>query len=82
VNDVSPGLSVGLAGSSVLFTYPRVANRGFDLQSTTDFAGNTWQSLDVIENRPFFSASNTVVTVPDLMTNAAVKSYRLRVYEP
>jgi len=82
VNDVSPGLSVGLAGSSVLFTYPRVANRGFDLQSTTDFAGNTWQSLDVIENRPFFSASNTVVTVPDLMTNAAVKFYRLRVYEP
>ena len=82
-NEVWPGLSAQLSGGSVLVTYPRVANRGFDLQYTANLGNsNTWRSLDMVENRPFFGASNTVVTLSDLITNAPAKFYRIRVYEP
>jgi len=63
--------------------YPRIANRGFEVQWTTNPLNvNSWQFLNVPENRPFFAAVNGQARVPDGVTNAAAKHYRVRVFEP
>ncbi|MDA0577157.1 MAG: PQQ-dependent sugar dehydrogenase [Verrucomicrobia bacterium] len=63
--------------------YDRLANRGFDVQVTTNLVDGAWQSLDVPENIPFFSAVDGTARVPDPgATNQAASYYRVRVYEP
>ena len=76
------GPAISRAGDSVRVTYPRVANRGFEVQYVTNLVNsNSWQALDVPKNRPFFGATNLDFVVPDVVTNTP-KYYRLRVYEP
>jgi glucose/arabinose dehydrogenase/mono/diheme cytochrome c family protein len=70
-------------GSLAQIVFPQLANRGFEVQSTFNLADATsWRPLDVFENRPFFSATNRIGLVGDITTNAAVKFYRVRVFEP
>ena len=78
-----PGATVERTGTSVVVTYPRVANRGFEVQSATNLSASpSWEALNVAENHPYFAASNSVVNVPDSISNAPSKYYRVRVYEP
>ena len=82
-SDVWGDAGIERSSNSLLITYPRVANRGFEVQWTTNlFNTNSWQPLNVPENRPFFAATNGPASVPDLITNTPAKFYRLRVFEP
>ena len=77
------GVSIQHNGNGVQVVLPRVAGRGFEVQWTADlFDTNSWRALDVPENRPFFSATGQTSLVPDLVTNAPARYYRIRVYEP
>jgi glucose/arabinose dehydrogenase/mono/diheme cytochrome c family protein len=63
--------------------FERIANRGFDVQASTNLVDGAWQSLDVPENSPFFGASTEPAVVPDPASgNLAERYYRVRVYEP
>ncbi len=77
------GIGIERAGSLVEIVYPRVANRGFEVQTTTNiFNSNSWQFLNVPQNRPFFGATNAEARVPDGVTNGPARYYRARVFEP
>ena len=63
--------------------YPRIANRGFDVQVTTNLIDGSWASLDEPANAPFFSIATQPATVADSTgTNRADSFYRVNVYEP
>src|SRR5262249_20710706 len=62
--------------------FPQIANRGFEVQVTTNlFDPASWQALDTPANRPFFAATNFEAVVEDTITNAPMKYYRVRVFE-
>jgi glucose/arabinose dehydrogenase/mono/diheme cytochrome c family protein len=64
-------------------TFSQIANRGFEVQSTTNlFSASSWSPVDVTGNEPFFSISNRSASVSDLISNSTSKFYRLRVFEP
>jgi hypothetical protein len=68
---------------AVEITYPQTANRGFEVQYATNLTGSIfWSPLDVAGNQPFLSASNRTAMVEDIISTNAVRSYRVRVYEP
>jgi hypothetical protein len=70
-------------GAQAEIVLPRVANRGFEAQWTTNLSSSaTWQFLHVPANRPFFSVSNQVSRVPVVLSNGPAEFYRVRVYEP
>jgi hypothetical protein len=76
-------IQVERSGEQIEVIYPRVAKRGFEVQWTTDLGSNaSWQFLNIPENRPFFSSTNGATRVPDVITNAQTKFYRVRVYAP
>lgn len=63
--------------------YPRVANRGFDVQMSTNLLDGAWQSLDVPENSPFYSSTPATAIIPDPASSNRTESfYRIRIYEP
>jgi glucose/arabinose dehydrogenase/mono/diheme cytochrome c family protein len=69
--------------SFVQIVLPRVANRGFEVQYSTNLSNpSAWRFLDVPENRPIISATNGLTRVPDVLSNAPAKYYRARVFEP
>ena len=77
------GISLRLAGDVAQVRFPRIANRGFEVQWTTNlFDPSSWQSLDVPGNRPIISATTQPTVVEDPMLKAATKYYRVRVFEP
>jgi uncharacterized repeat protein (TIGR03806 family) len=77
------GIGFAATDQSAEIGFTRVANRGFEVQWTTNiFAGKSWQPLDVPANAPVFAITNSEVVVQDPMTNAAAKYYRVRVFEP
>ena len=77
------GIGIERTGDIAEIVFPRIANRGFETQWTTTLSNNAvWQFLDLPQNRPFFSATNTETRIPDPVTNAPAKFYRVRVYEP
>lgn len=83
-NQSGDGWRIGVEqdGPDVEIIYPRLANRIFEVQSTTNLSNPaSWQFLHVPENRPFVSATNGPTRVPDSVTNRA-QFYRTRVFEP
>jgi hypothetical protein len=67
--------------SQVSFT--QIANRGFEVQGTTNlFNSNSWSVLDVAGNEPFFWITNRSAVISDPSSNSASKYYRVRVFEP
>ncbi|MEO7299608.1 MAG: PQQ-dependent sugar dehydrogenase [Verrucomicrobiota bacterium] len=61
--------------------FEQIANRGFEVQVTTNLQPTIWSPLDVPGNRPLFSATNFPAAVPDLIDSNS-KFYRVRVFEP
>ena len=81
----SDAWAIGVArnGDQLEVKYPRVANRGFEVQWNSNLTNQaSWLFLNTLENRPFFSATNGESRVPDIITNGLPKFYRGRVYEP
>jgi len=77
------GIHMLTTDSDAVINFTRIANRGFEVQSTTSVsAHNSWQPLDVPGNEPTFAITNSPVTVHDSLTNAQTKYYRVRIFEP
>jgi glucose/arabinose dehydrogenase len=78
------GISAQRSGAGVDISFPRIANRFFEVQWSTNLTTNaaSWRALDVFENRPFAAISNQTWRVPDTTTNDAARFYRARVSEP
>jgi glucose/arabinose dehydrogenase len=67
----------------VELTYPRLVNRGIEVQWTTNLTSSiSWTFLNVPENRPFMASTNGVTHVPDTGVDLPVKFFRARVFEP
>ena len=77
------GISIVRGEKQADIHVPRIANRGFQVQWTTNLFGtNVWQPLDIAGNEPIFSATNSNVEMQDMLTNAPNKFYRARILEP
>jgi uncharacterized repeat protein (TIGR03806 family) len=75
-------ISVSATNGSVQVRFPQVANRGFEVQATTNlFDPKSWQPLDVPANRPFFSVTNFEAVIEDPIQHPP-RYYRVRVFEP
>jgi uncharacterized repeat protein (TIGR03806 family) len=75
-------ISVQLTSERVQVLFPQIANRGFEVQATTDlFGADPWQALDVPGNQPFFSVTNRIWAIEDAISGAQSKFYRVRVFE-
>lgn len=71
-----------LAGSGPGVVFERRADRGFDVQSSTNLLDpDAWRSVETPANRPFYGSSNEVVVVEDPATNEATY-YRVRIQGP
>lgn len=67
----------------LVVTFPHLANRGFDLQTSANpFDPASWTSLDDPDNRPLISATNFETRIAVPLTNSPARFYRVRVYEP
>jgi uncharacterized repeat protein (TIGR03806 family) len=76
-------ISIERQGPRLEISYPQIANRAFDVQWTEDLsAPNPWQSLDSIENQPFFSATNRLAVVHDDSSSSTDRFYRVSVRAP
>jgi glucose/arabinose dehydrogenase len=81
-NDFWNLTSIHREGDLAEIVFPRVANRGFEVQFTTNLVPPiAWNILDRPDNRPFFAATNGTAIVRDVITNDT-RYYRVRVYEP
>ena len=75
-------IGIRSAGNGAQILFRQIANRGFEVQWTTDlFDPNSWRALDVPDNRPFFSATSHEAVVEDPTRDAPTKFYRVRVFE-
>ena len=67
------------AGNSVTISYPQIANRGFEVQYSSDLRDpNAWVPLDVAGNELLFSAENFPASVTDPVVGTN-RFYRVRV---
>jgi hypothetical protein len=78
------GIAAERTASGIDVVFERIANRYFEVQWATDLVTNAsaWRALNVPENRPFASITNSTWRVPDSTTNGPARFYRARVYEP
>lgn len=75
------GIDLIVPGSAAV-GFDHLANRGFEVQWTSNLLTGVWHFLDVAENRPFFAVTNLPAVVSDPETGVRQRNYRTRVYEP
>ena len=77
------GISIVRSNGNARIIVPQVANRAFEVQSTTDLLnGNSWLPLNLPANSPFFPISNRTAVVEEPIQPGTPKYYRARVFEP
>jgi hypothetical protein len=86
-NPLLPGdawrISIQPQTSSMQIAFPRLANRAFEVQWTTNLQDVTsWVALDRPDNRPFFSSTNGQTTVEAAAGNSGAKFFRVRIFAP
>lgn len=70
-------------GPHPVFVLTKPPGAGFSLEVNTNLVEGQWQTLDVPENAPVFSAGVTVTNIPDPAgTNNELRYYRANVYDP
>jgi glucose/arabinose dehydrogenase len=75
-------IGISLAETGPQISFPRIANRAFEVQWTTNLSNlNSWSPLDVPGNASLFSITNSQQSVSDLLA-APSKFYRVQVREP
>jgi hypothetical protein len=76
-------IGAGKTLGSAQIIYPQTANRGFEVQFTTNIIPpRVWSPLDVPDNRPFFAVTNRTGVVNDPLGGDTNRFYRVRVFEP
>ena len=77
------GIHFQITGANADIHFPRIANRGFEVQWSDDLSNpQSWQPLDVVGNEPVFALSNSVSVVQDSLTNVLFRFYRVKILEP
>jgi uncharacterized repeat protein (TIGR03806 family) len=77
------GIDAQPANGNVNIVFPQIANRAFEIQSTTNlFDAAAWQPLDLPGNEPFFWVTNRTGVIQVVTTNAPATYFRARVFEP
>lgn len=77
------GIAIADSKNSAHILIPQIANRGFEIQTTTRlFDSNSWNALNIPANAPFYSISNRTATVTDPGRRRNARYYRARVFEP
>jgi uncharacterized repeat protein (TIGR03806 family) len=67
----------------VEISYQAIANRGFEVQSSTNSnAPYVWKALNLPQNSPFFGVSNRTVKMVTPTTNNPVNLYRVKIFRP
>lgn len=72
---------IARAGESAALSFPQIANRGFQVETSADITSPAWQPLDVPANAPFFPITNRLWAVPDTLTGTN-RYYRIGVFSP
>jgi mono/diheme cytochrome c family protein len=76
-------IGIQTTNGSAQISFPQIANRGFELQSTTTLSdSNSWLALDLPGNEPFFSITNRSALITDPAWDTTNKFYRVRVFPP
>lgn len=73
-------ITIDQAAGTVGVNFLRLANLGFVVETSPDFA--SWTPWDVPDNRLWFSASNFVDTVAGPLMNETNRYFRVQIYEP
>jgi hypothetical protein len=77
------GIAITHSNDQVHVVMPQVANRGVELQSTTNLlAPESWTALNSPQNAPQFPASNRVITLSEPVNYPTPTYFRARVFEP
>jgi uncharacterized repeat protein (TIGR03806 family) len=70
-------------GDLVQISFPQTANRGFEVQTTTNLLDpGSWLALNLSANAPFFSVSNRTALVDAPILPSSQTFFRVRVFEP
>src|SRR6185369_17248785 len=72
-------ISFAISNRSAQIMFPRLANRGFEVQEASSLAADSWVPLDLPANAPFFPLSNRVAVIAADFAPATNKFYRVRV---
>jgi hypothetical protein len=74
-------ISIQPKAASVQILFPRLANRAFEVQWSTNLSdAKSWVVLDHPDNRPFFSSTNGQAMIEDVTTPSSARFYRVRIY--
>lgn len=77
------GVSVESVAGNIRIQFPHLANRAFELQTTTDLSDpNSWQTFVAPNNSPHFPAAAFNAVFEDDASGGAARYYRVRVIEP
>ena len=75
-------ISVAHSNGNAQIIIPQVANRAFEVQSSTNLVNALWSPLNLPANAPFFPISNRTAVVEEPIQSATPTFYRARVFEP
>jgi uncharacterized repeat protein (TIGR03806 family) len=75
-------LTIRLDEGKVKILFPQIANRAFELQTSSGFGYPwQWQPLNIEENAPFFSGTNRAGQMETVIENDQ-RFFRMRIYSP
>ncbi len=76
-------ININASNSNAIILIPQIANRAFEVQTTTNlFDSNSWSALDILDNAPSYPISNRAATVSEPLKPGSPRYYRARVFEP
>jgi len=76
-------ISIEREADSIMLLFARLANRAFQVQSTTNLLDPaSWSPLESPDNRFFFAATNSAPILRDALTNSITRFYRVEIIEP
>ena len=77
------GISIATSNNNANVLIPQIANRALEIQTTTNlFNSNSWSTLNIPANAPFYPVSNRTAIVSEPAQPGNPRYYRARVFEP
>ncbi|MEO6034025.1 MAG: PQQ-dependent sugar dehydrogenase [Verrucomicrobiota bacterium] len=76
-------MQVRKTGNTAELSFFQKANRGFEIQSANNLIPPiTWNPVNALENRPFFSNVDRTNVIQETITNGLNRFYRAKIFEP